>query len=180
MMGRKGDIRGLLVCDGKFLWEWDSDSNTYTKKPAPANLKGIPSPFLLAGLPGMQYLFGESDVAKDLKKHATKAEIEGLSGLQGGNYMGFALAIASPTKFAGTLCDVVETKTEGFRIYLYIAKTDRLFRGQASEMRLAESKTKQVSVRNVETYPLVDPKPRFTPAEFTFTPPPGATLKEVK
>src|ERR1051325_727747 len=69
MQGSKGRThRSQLVCDGKSLWEWSSQSNIYMKRPAPPTLKGIPAPSYIAGMPGIETLFGENEMAAELKK----------------------------------------------------------------------------------------------------------------
>ena len=168
--GRESPHRYLLVCDGRTIWDWSSDSNTYTKSPAPTNLRDISAPFPVYSLPGMSFLLGEDTVYRDLRQKTGKLPKGGV--LQEGTYGGQPLLVGPRTQFAGVEYDVLEHKLDlGGRVrvttQLYIARIDHLFRGTVVESVATEANVKRAAYRNETSYPTVDLSPRFTKADFT-------------
>jgi outer membrane lipoprotein-sorting protein len=163
---RAGDkaTRRQIVSNGANLWEWKSSTNTYTKTKAPgrfAQIAGLPN-----AAPEFEILYYERDPF---------AVFPGPEA---------PLKLAAPAKVGEIDVDVLEAilGQEGVpftaTIRMMFGQKDRLMRGMTFAGSGKNPMNNQEITVNLDlTYELINASPTFTPADFTFTPPPGAKLE---
>ncbi len=153
----------MLVCDGISLWRWQEGEKTYNKSKALAGLLEITKQ-LPDDSPEMDVLFRGKDPFKDFKMGA--AEVP--------------LTLGAAAKVGDIDTDSIEAKMVGegspfqglFR--LRIGQKDRLIRELTFEGGGKDPITsKDLTFKFQMTYPIIEAAPVFTPADFTFVPPPG-------
>jgi outer membrane lipoprotein-sorting protein len=147
--------RTMIVSDGKTLWSWDSLSNQYAKRQAPAAFKS--SDFPDSPGPEFEYLFGGENPFESFPP-------------------GINVSIGEEKSGATTL-DAVKMEgafgQEKFEVVLLLDRSDRMIRGMRMTISNAPDKTAALQM----TYSLFNPSPAFTAADFKFTPPAGAKPK---
>lgn len=79
-----------------------------------------------------------------------------------------------------SLEDIAQMSGMGLTFKFYVGRQDYLFRGMVQETSGKDEKGKTFLFRREVSYPLVDPTPRLSAADFTFVPPPGAKLSTKK
>lgn len=167
-----------VVSDGTSLWFWRSAANIYTQGKAPAALTEMARllPDDAIGTFDGSNWDADTIMEWDLLIHETPpaSSVEG---------SGFAITAAAQEKIGGTPVDVIRMKSADaspipIEISLYLSAANHLIQGYRLASRGKHPETgKDFSVTMQSVYDVHDAQPRFTAADFTFTPPPGATKK---
>lgn len=154
--------RSRIVCDGKYLWRWDSATNRVSRERAPQVLHAV------GGLPDiapeLEVLFCNRDPFSELPPDAQ-------------------CSLGAPEKVGDVDVDVLEIKIPSAdtpitgSVRLLIGQKDRLVRGMTYSGSGKDPKTgKDVHFKVELAYALVNAAPVFASSVFTFTPPPGAKM----
>jgi outer membrane lipoprotein-sorting protein len=160
----QGDVvnRREVVTDGVSVWTWNSGGNSYSKLKAPPAIKSIST--LSDDLPEYDLLFKEKDPFLD---------IPGAAG---------ALTLAPAAKLGDVDVDVLAaTITEAgvpftLNVKILIGQKDHLIHGMQFDGSGKDPAGKDTKFDLKMNYDIVNSSPTFAPADFTFTPPPGAKL----
>lgn len=154
-----GTKRLLIVSDGKNLWLWETGMDVFTITKAPGSFKGLAN--MLYSLPEFEVLLDEQNPFEDMPTE---------------------LAIASdmPVKQGDSDVDALEMKIEppfapfSTALIMAIGHNDHLLRGMTiSGKGKAQRAGKDFDFNCELIYSIVNPNPKFTPADFVFVPPPG-------
>src|SRR5258708_8215696 len=150
----------MIVCDGVNLWKWESGIGTVAREKAPesiSDIKTVPN-----DLPEMDVLLRNKDPFVDFTMGG--AEIP--------------LTMGASAKFGDADAESIEAKipTEGSPISgvlrVRIGQKDHLVRSLSFEGGGKDPKTgKDVTFKFEMTYPILNPSPVFTQADFKFVPP---------
>jgi len=162
----RGQVNALnrkqLVTDGVSVWSWSSTSNAYSKLKAPATLKNIST--LSDDLPEYDLLLRDKDPFADIPGNSN------------------ALSLGQPAKIGDVDVDVLSAAiTEAgvpftLNIKIMIGQKDHLIHGMRFDGNGKDPAGKDTKFDVQMNYEIVNTSPTFTPADFTFTPPPGAKL----
>jgi outer membrane lipoprotein-sorting protein len=149
-----------IVSDGTNLWQWQSDTNVYTKEKAPKLLSEMPQIGNLT--PEMEaILFGRNP-------------FEGMPGPNG------TMTLNRTEKRGEVEYDVLEASVseEGagmsFSLSMLLGQKERLIHGVRLVGKGKDPQGKDISFNLELSYDLVNSKPSFTAADFQFTPPAGS------
>ena len=182
----KGDngkpTRYLIVSDGTNLWHWRSAPNTYTQVAAPATLPDMPRLLpkdVIGTYDGVTWTVG-SILEWDLLVDGEDADL-----MKSAAESGAAITFGAPETIRNTAVDVVQIKQStvppdppfAFESTFYLSASSHLVHGFLFTTRgkidvEGEATLKDFSVTMRATYDVREP--RFTAADFSFTPPRGA------
>jgi len=172
--------RYLIVSDGTNLWHWRSPTNTYIQLPAPATLADMARLLpddAVGTYDGVTWSI--DDIAEwDLLVN----DIDPMAGLAGS---GMVVALGAPQKIGHTAVDVVQFTLPASPVLplaieetYYLSASSHLIQGCLLTARGKHPETgKDMSVTMRAAYDVLETQPRFTDADFAFTPPQGATKK---
>ena len=183
----KGDngkpTRYLIVSDGTNLWHWRSATNSYIQLAAPATLsdmKGLLPDDAIGTYDGVTWTVDdilEWDALVDVEDaDLTKALAES----------GLTITLGAPEKIGNTAVDVVLLKSPppsplmpfASETTYYLSASSHLIQGYLLALRGKHPDTgKDFSVTMRAIYNVHETRPRFTAADFAFTPPLGAKKK---
>jgi len=178
----KGDngkpTRYLIVSDGTSLWHWRSVPNTYTQVAAPATLADLPRLLpddAIGTFDGVTWT-NDSIMEWDLL-------VDEAATVKGFTESGMAITLGAPEKIGSTAVDVVQLKSPApspvmpiaTEVTCYLSASSHLIQGYLMTTRGKNPETgKDFSVTMRAVYDVLETRPRFTAADFAFTPPRGA------
>ncbi|HEU5256987.1 MAG TPA: DUF2092 domain-containing protein [Vicinamibacterales bacterium] len=182
----KGDdgkpTRYLIVSDGTSLWHWRSAPNTYTQVAAPATLPDLARLLpddAIGTFDGVTWT-DDTIIEWDL----LVGEVATMKNL---TESGMAITLGAPAKIGNTAVDVVQLKSPAAsplmpiesEITYYLSASSHLIQGYLLTARGKHPDTgKDFSVTMRAVYGVHETRPRFTAADFAFTPPRGAKKVE--
>jgi outer membrane lipoprotein-sorting protein len=155
-------VRHQAVSNGVTLWQWRSDTNVAAKDKAPA--KPVASPVPGAGLPEIGILFAGKNPFVELPLGAT-------------------FAVGKPEKLGELDLDVLEARIAEKDVpfsgilRVKLGQKDHLIRSMLFEGGGKDPDSNKDQSFKIEAVYEVNAAPTFTPADFAFTPPPGAKVK---
>ena len=159
-------VHSLLVCDGANFWKWDSASREVSRNKAPASLSDLKD--LPSDSPEMDILLRNKEPFQDFNVGGPEV----------------TLTMGGPAKLGDAMTDVIEARMPAVGspisgvLRIRLGQADHLVRGISFDGGGADPKTKkELKFKFEVTYPILNPAPVFTPADFLFAMPPGARLK---
>jgi len=180
----KGDngkpTRYLIVSDGTNLWHWRSATNTYLQLAAPATLADM---VRLLPDDAIGTYDGVTWTIDDITEWDLLVDdVDPMKSYEGS---GMAIALGAPQRIGQAAVDVVQFKllvspTMPFasETTYYLSASNHLIQGCLLSARGKNPDTgKDFSVTMRATYDVHETQPRFTAADFAFTPPRGAKRK---
>ncbi len=158
-------VHEILVCDGTYVWRWNSTTNRYTKTKAPSSFSEIGA--LPSDSPDMDMMLKGANPLADLKMGSAALPI----------------TLGPPTKSGGVDIDLLEAKmaADGAplsgSIRFLVGHADHVMHEMVFEGSGKDPASgKDAAFRLDLTYPLIDMDAPFTPHDFRFVPPAGAKL----
>lgn len=175
--GDRKPSRYLIVSDGTTLWYWRGATNTYTQTRAPETLAGMVSllpPDAIGTFDGTTWT-ADSIMEWDLL-------VTGIEPMTRLAESGLAITLGAPAKVDGVPVNVVQLEPPAgspvpftTQVTLHLSAANHLIRGYRLVSRGKHPETgRDFSVSMQASYDLHETQPRFSPSDFTFTPPAGA------
>jgi len=159
-------IEYLIISDGSYLWEYDAATSTYTKNIAPKSLAKYP-----------RIRFDSMDAAiltSDIKRDILYAPIES-SLVHGFTYdisMGDSRKIDKKNLI---VVKIIRNNDVVYNTMYYIGKVDHIIHRIVNSVTFSGA-AGSATASDETKYDLMDPRAKFTAADFKFTPPPYAKL----
>jgi hypothetical protein len=165
------------VSDGTNLWHWRSAPNTYTQVAAPATLADMPRLLPSDAIGTFDGVTWTNDTI--MEWDLLVDEVPTMKDLA---ESGMAITLGAPSRIGKTAVDVVQLKSPAepgvpfsTEVTYYLSASSHLIQGYLLTTRGKHPEIgTDFSVTMRAAYDVLETRPRFTAADFAFTPPRGA------